>query len=120
MPATTAKVRLLEPDEKRSSPMTEPLKLRNAQAHCKDCSLASLCLPLSLDLKDLDALDQIGDRLIARALPCRERARDARHRGRQSIKTRDLVNQSGARRVFDIHRARPTRPAAPLTEPGVS
>ncbi len=31
--------------------MTEPLKLRNAQAHCKDCSLASLCLPLSLDLK---------------------------------------------------------------------
>jgi CRP/FNR family transcriptional regulator len=42
--------------------MTEPLKLRNAQAHCKDCSLASLCLPLSLDLKDLDALDQIVKR----------------------------------------------------------
>ncbi|HAC69395.1 MAG TPA: transcriptional regulator FNR, partial [Pseudomonas sp.] len=42
--------------------MTEPLKLRTAQAHCKDCSLASLCLPLSLDLKDLDALDQIVKR----------------------------------------------------------
>ncbi|MEH3024294.1 MAG: fumarate/nitrate reduction transcriptional regulator Fnr [Pseudomonas oryzihabitans] len=42
--------------------MTEPLKLRTASAHCRDCSLASLCLPLSLDLKDLDALDQIVKR----------------------------------------------------------
>lgn len=29
------------------------------QAHCKDCSLAPLCLPLSLDLADMDALDNI-------------------------------------------------------------
>lgn len=32
------------------------------QAHCKDCSLATLCLPLSLDLQDLDALDSIVKR----------------------------------------------------------
>lgn len=32
------------------------------QAHCKDCSLATLCLPLSLDLQDLDALDDIVKR----------------------------------------------------------
>ncbi|WP_439862137.1 fumarate/nitrate reduction transcriptional regulator Fnr [Pseudomonas sp. MBLB4136] len=32
------------------------------QAHCKDCSLAPLCLPLSLDLEDLDALDEIVKR----------------------------------------------------------
>lgn len=29
------------------------------QTHCKDCSLAPLCLPLSLDLADMDALDDI-------------------------------------------------------------
>lgn len=53
-----------------------PLNLRNAasaatarnlprgqtQAHCKDCSLAPLCLPLSLDLADMDALDDIVKR----------------------------------------------------------
>ncbi len=32
------------------------------QAHCRDCSLASLCLPLSLDMQDLDALDAIVKR----------------------------------------------------------
>ncbi|WP_188981166.1 fumarate/nitrate reduction transcriptional regulator Fnr [Pseudomonas matsuisoli] len=32
------------------------------QAHCKDCSLASLCLPLSLELHDMDALDDIVKR----------------------------------------------------------
>ncbi len=32
------------------------------QAHCKDCSLATLCLPLSLDMQDLDALDDIVKR----------------------------------------------------------
>ena len=43
--------------------MSESLKLRTThQAHCKDCSLASLCLPLSLDLKDMDALDDIVKR----------------------------------------------------------
>ncbi|NQD80680.1 fumarate/nitrate reduction transcriptional regulator Fnr [Pseudomonas seleniipraecipitans] len=43
--------------------MSESIKLRTPhQAHCKDCSLASLCLPLSLDLKDMDALDDIVKR----------------------------------------------------------
>lgn len=32
------------------------------QAHCKDCSLAMLCLPLSMDLDDLNALDEIVKR----------------------------------------------------------
>lgn len=32
------------------------------QVHCKDCSLASLCLPLSLNLEDMDALDDIVKR----------------------------------------------------------
>jgi len=32
------------------------------QAHCKDCSLAPLCLPLSLELADMDALDNIVKR----------------------------------------------------------
>ena len=43
--------------------MSESIKLRTThQAHCKDCSLASLCLPLSLDLEDMDALDDIVKR----------------------------------------------------------
>lgn len=43
--------------------MSEPVKLRtHTQAHCKDCSLAPLCLPLSLNLDDMDALDQIVKR----------------------------------------------------------
>jgi CRP/FNR family transcriptional regulator len=43
--------------------MTEPLKAgASHQVHCKDCSLAPLCLPLSLDLQDMDALDAIVKR----------------------------------------------------------
>ncbi|MBF7141418.1 MULTISPECIES: fumarate/nitrate reduction transcriptional regulator Fnr [Pseudomonas] len=43
--------------------MSEPLKQgAGHQAHCKDCSLAPLCLPLSLDLQDMDALDAIVKR----------------------------------------------------------
>ena len=43
--------------------MSESIKLRTPhQAHCKDCSLASLCLPLSLNLDDMDALDDIVKR----------------------------------------------------------
>jgi CRP/FNR family transcriptional regulator len=43
--------------------MSEPVKLRaHTQAHCKDCSLAPLCLPLSLNLEDMDALDEIVKR----------------------------------------------------------
>jgi CRP/FNR family transcriptional regulator len=48
---------------KEVEPMTEPLKPRAShQTHCKDCSLAPLCLPLSLDLEDMDALDNIVKR----------------------------------------------------------
>jgi CRP/FNR family transcriptional regulator, anaerobic regulatory protein len=43
--------------------MSECIKLHAPnQAHCKDCSLASLCLPLSLNLEDIDALDEIVKR----------------------------------------------------------
>ena len=43
--------------------MSDVIKLRAApQAHCKDCSLSSLCLPLSLNMEDMDALDNIVKR----------------------------------------------------------
>lgn len=43
--------------------MSENTKQRTQhQAHCKDCSLASLCLPISLNLEDMDALDDIVKR----------------------------------------------------------
>lgn len=43
--------------------MSETIKSRALpQTHCKDCSLASLCLPLSLNLSDMDALDEIVKR----------------------------------------------------------
>ncbi|MBU1331082.1 MAG: fumarate/nitrate reduction transcriptional regulator Fnr [Gammaproteobacteria bacterium] len=43
--------------------MSGSLKLHSPhQAHCKDCSLAALCLPLSLNLEDMDALDEIVKR----------------------------------------------------------
>ncbi len=43
--------------------MAEIISVRNPhQAHCKDCSLATLCLPLSLNLQDLDTLDSIVKR----------------------------------------------------------
>ena len=43
--------------------MSESIKLHSPhQAHCKDCSLASLCLPLSLNMEDMDALDEIVKR----------------------------------------------------------
>ena len=43
--------------------MSESIKLHAPhQAHCKDCSLSSLCLPLSLNLEDMDALDDIVKR----------------------------------------------------------
>ncbi|MGP0173534.1 fumarate/nitrate reduction transcriptional regulator Fnr [Pseudomonas sp. NCHU5208] len=43
--------------------MSENIKLRaQHQAHCKDCSLASLCLPISLNMEDMDALDEIVKR----------------------------------------------------------
>lgn len=43
--------------------MTEIIKVQHPhQTHCQDCSLAPLCLPLSLNLEDMDALDQIVKR----------------------------------------------------------
>lgn len=43
--------------------MSDAVKVRAShQAHCKDCSLAPLCLPLSLNLEDMDALDDIVKR----------------------------------------------------------
>ncbi len=43
--------------------MSESIKLHTPhQAHCKDCSLAGLYLPLSLNMEDMDALDQIVKR----------------------------------------------------------
>ena len=43
--------------------MAEVISARSTHlAHCKDCSLAALCLPLSLDLSDLNALDAIVKR----------------------------------------------------------
>lgn len=43
--------------------MPDAIKSRTAhQTHCKDCSLSSLCLPLTLEFEDIDALDQIVKR----------------------------------------------------------
>lgn len=43
--------------------MPETAKVRMPlQAHCKDCSLIGLCLPLSLDHTDIELLDQIVKR----------------------------------------------------------
>ena len=43
--------------------MSDNTKMRALpQAHCKDCSLSALCLPLSLNLDDMDALDEIVKR----------------------------------------------------------
>ncbi|EZH82825.1 transcriptional regulator [Ectopseudomonas composti] len=43
--------------------MSESIKLhKQHQAHCKDCSLAALCLPISLNMEDMDALDDIVKR----------------------------------------------------------
>jgi CRP/FNR family transcriptional regulator len=47
----------------QGSTMAETIKVRALpQAHCKDCSLAPLCLPLSLNNDDMDALDEIVKR----------------------------------------------------------
>lgn len=41
----------------------ENIKVRNLpQAHCKECSLSALCLPLSLNVEDMEALDDIVKR----------------------------------------------------------
>jgi CRP/FNR family transcriptional regulator len=43
--------------------MSGSIKLHTPhQAHCKDCSLAALCLPLSLNTEDMNSLDEIVKR----------------------------------------------------------
>ncbi len=43
--------------------MPKIIKVHNThQVHCKNCSLATLCLPLSLNLEDMDSLDRIVKR----------------------------------------------------------
>lgn len=43
--------------------MSESIKARKQpQANCKDCSLSGLCLPLSLNMQDMKALDDIVKR----------------------------------------------------------
>lgn len=43
--------------------MSENISARSLhQAHCRDCSLSTLCLPLSLNMEDLDLLDDIVKR----------------------------------------------------------
>ncbi|MGE6661472.1 fumarate/nitrate reduction transcriptional regulator Fnr [Pseudomonas sp. NPDC077408] len=43
--------------------MSEPIKVRKQpQANCKDCSLSGLCLPLSLNMQDMESLDEIVKR----------------------------------------------------------
>ena len=50
--------------------MKEPIRVRTThQAHCNDCSLAPLCLPLSLNMEDVATLDAIvkrGDEQLER------------------------------------------------------
>lgn len=43
--------------------MAQPSKIQTQRpVHCKDCSLSPLCLPISLDMQDMDALDEIVKR----------------------------------------------------------
>lgn len=43
--------------------MTNPIRLRALpEAHCKDCSLSGMCLPLALQSDELDTLDEIVKR----------------------------------------------------------
>lgn len=43
--------------------MPQPIKIQaQRQVHCKDCSLAPLCLPISLNMQDMDTLDEIVKR----------------------------------------------------------
>jgi CRP/FNR family transcriptional regulator, anaerobic regulatory protein len=43
--------------------MSESIKIRKQpQANCKDCSLSGLCLPLSMNMQDMQALDDIVKR----------------------------------------------------------
>ena len=76
--------------------MAEVISVRSThQAHCKDCSLAALCLPLSLDLSELNALDAI----VKRSRPLKK--------GEVQFRQRDTFNsvyavRSGSLKTFNI------------------
>ncbi|MCQ2031757.1 fumarate/nitrate reduction transcriptional regulator Fnr [Stutzerimonas zhaodongensis] len=76
--------------------MSESIKVRKQpQANCKDCSLSGLCLPLSLNMQDMKALDDI----VKRGRPLKK--------GETLFRQGDAFNsvfaiRSGALRTFSV------------------
>ena len=76
--------------------MSESIKVRKQpQANCKDCSLSGLCLPLSLNMQDMESLDEI----VKRGRPLRK--------GETLFRQGDPFNsvfaiRSGALRTFSV------------------
>ena len=76
--------------------MSEPIKVRKQpQANCKDCSLSGLCLPLSLNMQDMESLDEI----VKRGRPLKK--------GETLFRQGDAFNsvfaiRSGALRTFSV------------------
>ncbi|MGK9064058.1 fumarate/nitrate reduction transcriptional regulator Fnr [Stutzerimonas chloritidismutans] len=76
--------------------MSESIKVRaQRQANCKDCSLSGLCLPLSLNMQDMEALDEI----VKRGRPLKK--------GDMLFRQGDAFNsvfaiRSGALRTFSV------------------
>lgn len=76
--------------------MSEPIKVRKQpQANCKDCSLSGLCLPLSLNVQDMESLDEI----VKRGRPLKK--------GETLFRQGDAFNsvfaiRSGALRTFSV------------------
>lgn len=76
--------------------MSESIKVRKQpQANCKDCSLSGLCLPLSLNMQDMKALDDI----VKRGRPLKK--------GETLFRQGDSFNsvfaiRSGALRTFSV------------------
>lgn len=76
--------------------MSESIKVRKQpQANCKDCSLSGLCLPLSLNMQDMQALDDI----VKRGRPLKK--------GETLFRQGDAFNsvfaiRSGALRTFSV------------------
>ena len=44
--------------------MTNATPLLAREAHCKDCSLACMCLPIALHSDEMDALDRIDRKSV--------------------------------------------------------
>ena len=75
--------------------MAEVISIRNThQAHCKDCSLATLCLPLSLESGDLNALDAI----VKRSRPLKK----GEYLFRQATLCSVYAVRSGSLKTFNI------------------